>query len=343
MRFKKCIKFLLFSITLAICSVFFSNDTNAAVVDLGSFDVIRNDAAIEMQSCWAVNCPSWSSGTYNVNVTQRDLYGIRSANNYDMKKGDIIEYMVEVRQSFSSQIGSAYSHMSMGIGNIYGPGTRPMQYSLLYDSSYSYLYEATQNCSINVGDLCREYSLEEYETGYQYKVMQVDLLVTSDGVRPFQMGSGSSYSLRFFFGTTSTVPDSTHNLNIRILNVNHYRAKENPAEELNNKDDEDRDNLEAQSSQTDSDSSSSAEDASAQGTTLLGAFTAFVNALTNASPSNCRLLMNIGRFEAGQVDLCTLDPPAGFSAIASIFLILFCVPLSIATARKVISLFRSFQ
>lgn len=342
MRVKKCIKYLLFSITLLLCCVSFSKDANAAVLDLGSFDIVKNVAAPIMQPCFTVNCPSWGSNTYNVKVQQSDLFSIRSVETFDMKQGDYMEYLVEVRQDFDPVLSTAYSRILTQVGLLNQAGTRTVQYQDVFDSSYDYNYQLTYNCASSSGSLCSQYTARTTDTGYTYKVFQVTTTAISDGERVLQMGGGSSFALKFKFGDFSN-PSSTRPMNIRILNATQYRPKENPAKELNDKDDEDRSNIESQSSEADSDSSSSSEQASQQGTTLLGAFTAFVSALTNASPSNCRLLLDIGRFEAGSVDLCSLDPPSGFSVIASIFLIIFCVPLSVATAKKVISLFRSFQ
>lgn len=116
--------------------------------------------------------------------------------------------------------------------------------------------------------------------------------------------------------------------------------------EQNDKDDEDRSNLESQSSDINDAGDSSQESAESTGTSLLTAFTSFVSHLTYAisNPSNnCNLNMNMGNLNLGNVDLCTLSPPAEFQTIGSIFMVLFCVPLSIATARKLISLIRSFQ
>lgn len=114
-------------------------------------------------------------------------------------------------------------------------------------------------------------------------------------------------------------------------------------DEMDSKDDEDRENIEQQSSDAQSGADDSQSDAESTGTTLLAAFTAFVNALTNANPSNCNIDMDMGNLDLGVVNFCQLQPPPGFSTLSSIFMILFCVPLSIATGRKVISLFRSFQ
>lgn len=114
-------------------------------------------------------------------------------------------------------------------------------------------------------------------------------------------------------------------------------------EEQNEKDDQDRDNLETQQSDAEDGADDSQVAAESTGTTLLTAFTGFVGALTSASPSNCVIDMDMGNMDLGNVNFCQMSPPPIFQTIASIMLIAFCVPLSIATATKVITLFRSFQ
>lgn len=95
------------------------------------------------------------------------------------------------------------------------------------------------------------------------------------------------------------------------------------------------------SANTDADSSS--QQAEQSGSTLLEAVTQFIGALTGSSASNCVINANIGEFEMGNVDLCQLSPPPAFQVISSLMVIGFAVPLSIALAKKMISLFRSFQ
>lgn len=114
-------------------------------------------------------------------------------------------------------------------------------------------------------------------------------------------------------------------------------------EEQNDKDDQDRSDMSNQQNSVDSGSDSSQQAAESTGTTLLAAFSSFVTAITSARPSNCRIDMDMGNLDLGLVDFCQLSPPPAFQTLSSIFLILFCVPLSFSTARKVISLFRSFQ
>lgn len=129
---------------------------------------------------------------------------------------------------------------------------------------------------------------------------------------------------------------------VYIQEINEYKPA-NGDDEMNKKDDEDRSNLNNQQSSVDSDSDDSQESASSTGTTLLAAFSSFVSAITSARPSNCNINMDMGNLDLGVVNFCQLSPPPEFQTLASIFMILFCVPLSVATARKVINLFRSFQ
>lgn len=105
---------------------------------------------------------------------------------------------------------------------------------------------------------------------------------------------------------------------------------------------DDRDDLTDQQQDISDDADDSAQQAETTGTTLLGAFSSFVGALTNASPTNCVIDMDMGNLDLGEVDLCQLSPPQPIPTIASIMLIAFCVPLSLATATKMINLFRSF-
>lgn len=122
-----------------------------------------------------------------------------------------------------------------------------------------------------------------------------------------------------------------------------FEFKPGAMESMNEKDDQDRQALDDVSSQTDSDANDSAADAESTGTTLLAAFSSFVSALTSANASNCNIAFNVMYLQGGNVNLCQLSLPPALQVISSLILIGFCVPLSIATARKVIELFRSFQ
>ena len=112
----------------------------------------------------------------------------------------------------------------------------------------------------------------------------------------------------------------------------------------NQQDQQDRQDLQDSQSDADSSADDSSQQAEATGSTLLQAFTSFVSALTSANPSDCNIDFNImGYINGGRVNLCQLNIPPALQTISSIILIGFCVPLSIATAKKIIGLFRSFQ
>lgn len=108
-----------------------------------------------------------------------------------------------------------------------------------------------------------------------------------------------------------------------------------------------KDQTETQTQSSSSTANSEGGDSEQAGLTLLQAFSGFVSAITNVSPAqSCDFDLDFSGYHSGlsaTVDMCSLSPPAGLTFIGSILLILFCVPLSISTVRRMISLFRSFQ
>lgn len=116
------------------------------------------------------------------------------------------------------------------------------------------------------------------------------------------------------------------------------------ANEEQQKDDEDRQNLENQTSETESDANEQGAAAQSTGTSLLGVFSAFVSSLAQIHETNC-LLPNISVYglDLGRMDLCTFDIPPSIIALATVGMIFIIVPLSFHLARRLINIFRSFQ
>lgn len=123
----------------------------------------------------------------------------------------------------------------------------------------------------------------------------------------------------------------------------YYDETDAAADAINQQSEEEKSETNSKVDEGNTASNSSSSEASAQGSTLLSAFQSFIGALTSASPSNCNINMDLGNLDLGNANLCSISPPPAFQVISSIVLIGFCVPLSIATAKKLISLFRSFQ
>lgn len=235
------------------------------------------------------------------------------------------------------------------------------QHFIIYTWTYSgYMYGSWDQTTARFSTFIRNNTsggMRIYSTGLTVNIGDSESTPTVQAIRSFNQDVSSyigsvissnnsnfnnlesviqSFNTDFNNYRTNTF-NQLNSISTNVTNIWNYLQDKQDEEE------EDRDNVEQQSSDINSDSSDSASDAQQQGTTLLGAFSAFVTALTSASPSNCVLDMDLGNLDLGNVDFCTLSPPQPVPTIASIFLILFCVPLSIATAKKVINLFRSFQ
>lgn len=162
------------------------------------------------------------------------------------------------------------------------------------------------------------------------------------GSHPFTVGGGT-----LVYGPTN------YSWYVKFGNVVEYEAVDSSVEEsaesaasslddMNTKDDNDRTNIESQQSDGDDAADSSQSDSETQGTTLLGAFSSFVGALTSSSSGSCSVSVDTGLVDFGSVDLCAVEVPTSFQVISSIIVVGFAVPLSISTARKFISLTRSF-
>lgn len=315
----KCIKYLIFFTTLVLCSVLSFADTNAIQgLEYVESKILANDTLCPFQTTFN-DGTTVAEGTCT-NVTQ-NIRNFKKSN-FNVEKDKIYEVQFQITQFAATPGNTMYPYFKF-----------PQQVNTdfqIVGVGYYDTGEVLNYCGIVTTQVCNINSaIASYSGTYSVFVQalkDVDYLrvgASNSGVIVQRNDSNSAYPIRFN----------------PIVNV--YTRGSSSA--MNEKDDEDRDNIEQQSSTASSDSDSSAQDAEQAGTTLLGAFSAFVNALTNASPSNCVLDMDLGNLDMGNVDLCQLSPPAGFQAIASVFMILFCVPLSIATARKLISLFRSFQ
>lgn len=327
----RCIKFLTFSITLALCFVIFSEDTSALTLSL-SIEPTGNSWGEQTVDClYANDTSTWKQSTAGIGAwscnridsTYPDIYGIRTHNTIHVEEGMYYQGFFILRNLSLNELPQLYWNFNQSDDFNF------ITIEELYNDS---IYTSLDYSCNTAGTHCNGLQHEEVFN----KIYMVTLQATHTGDVRFQFGTPTSVLVKSLL---------TDNYVFGLRKIVEYKPSsiESALEEQNRKDDEDRSNLESQQSDSESGAEDSQGDAEQQGTTLLAAFTSFVNALTSATPSNCRLDMDLGNLDMGQVDLCQLSPPAGFSALASVFMILFCVPLSIATARKVISLFRSFQ
>lgn len=279
-----------------------------------------------------------TSTSENVDGVSRYVDYIKSNNTFDVKKDNFYELKFFIRQMTSSTypLPVIYSFPTSDNSALFS--VKDVDVEIIGDGTQSYFSLVPSSIASN-----QTWDLDLYPTQIVQYTVLLKPLNDANGVN-FQFGKAGSHifvlppssSLTSGYATTpifQIAPQSS----IDVFKV------DDSSSEMNEKDNEDRDNLESQSSSTESTADSSSQDAENTGTTLLGAFSSFVSAITSATPSNCNFDMDLGNLDLGVVNLCQLSLPQPFPTIASIMLILFCVPLSISTARKVISLFRSFQ
>lgn len=269
---------------------------------------------------------------YIVYMCTNDSYSITKDNYYNFKIfTGIKDSTTDVLGTFTAEVSS--SHFSI------------IDVSISYEDENSVSHnKIIYNTSGTLGDYNIVYSYDNYPQ--QLAVFDITLKAFDTGNFPICFGRNINryiYTLPAMDYGSPNVLSYSYRFYFKGNNKIYEYSIDSSSEDMNEKDEQDRDNLENQKTESQDSSDDSQEDAENTGTTLLAAFSSFVTAITSASPSNCNLLMNMGNLNLGNVNLCQLSPPVEFQAIASIFLILFCVPLSIATARKVINLFRSFQ
>lgn len=88
----------------------------------------------------------------------------------------------------------------------------------------------------------------------------------------------------------------------------------------------------------------SAADAENATAGLISVIGGFVNAITSATPTNCKINGKINNsFNMGELDLCSMPVPSFVQIISSLILIAICIPFAIVMFNRFIGLFRSFQ
>ena len=346
MRLRTCIKFLIFSITCLLCSSF-SSDANAInfTMELAPTGVEYTNP--DVQCLYGANV-SWfnSTGTDTKWICNNppsnwngDINSVRTVNTYHVEEGNYYQIMLQLRNNNRDatipnpifwNFYNDENFTQVGLETYYDDTRQSYQYC-------QYTYESS-----GTNGFYKVNSTACYETDLTYNSLVIfTVRANSTGDYKFRIGNDTAVLVRANYTGLGSAGGYSTAFNFGMKKITEFTSS--GTAQMIERDEQDRQDLENQVSETSSDASSSQSDAQSTGTTLLGAFSGFISALTSATPSTCVMDMDLGNLDMGNVDFCELDPPNGFSAIGSILLILFCVPLSIATARKIISLFRSFQ
>lgn len=144
---------------------------------------------------------------------------------------------------------------------------------------------------------------------------------------------------------TQQINNIANNLGLVNSNLNDISNKlDNVSNSVDNiKDDVKQDTQDAADAAADSGdlSAADAENATAGLISVIGGF---VNAITSATPTNCKINGKINNsFNMGELDLCSMPVPPFVQIISSLILIAICIPFAIVMFNRFIGLFRSFQ
>lgn len=355
MRRLKCKKYVVgFIIVLCACVGLFSTNLNANASELSlSANFVTSTANSTVDS--------WSS-TCGVKITGASAY---VQNNSSSEACSVSQMQHPTGfDSFGWRVNNEY-YLKV-VGQIYEVRDRePLNTAVNGTASLTVYYTDGESDFAQFVSLSTEYiSDSSTRIEWLYKLTSTSrrvikgYVMTGMGInlKPneyFKMGGYILYTINNV-NVNTTVNVDTQSIVDAIKNADSAQAINNQTQKIEQqtevlkeqqkKDEEDRNSMTEASDDANDSADSSGEQAEETGATLLQAFSSFIDALNSASASDCNINFNVmGYLKGGTVNLCSLQIPSQLQIISSLILIGFCVPLSMATARKVISLFRSFQ
>ena len=340
MRRLKCfglVSILLVAVSV-LYSVLWSQNVNAAIIDVTNADVVYS-GAVKIETCIQRNCTDsqYNAGTWNYVLHQADLYSIRTERDFELKKGDIVEWYLVVRGRLDpSTFAEHYVVTYPGyLGNNY---TATVSWETVIDSSFV-ANANLQPYTVGSGSSAQTY-YSFTEEGYLYQIVRFTQVITndSDSNRKAYIGNSTSQIMTINVYPTTFNDAYTQGINLSVGSLTVYRPSR-AAEEMNEKDEEDRNNIESQSSSTQSDSNQ-AESDMAQGTSsLIGAISSFSSAMAGVHTTNCKLPeISAYNFSLGQLDICTYSPPNWIQTITSVLVSLITIKLAYRIFKRIMNI-----
>lgn len=110
--------------------------------------------------------------------------------------------------------------------------------------------------------------------------------------------------------------------------------------EQNDKDDQDRADIQSQQSDSEDGAEDSAEAITNASDSLLAVIGNFVNIVINPPRRDCTISGDMGHMDLGQIDLCQLTPPPAISVIATLLIIGFVIPFAYGIISTVLNLLK---
>ena len=154
-------------------------------------------------------------------------------------------------------------------------------------------------------------------------------------------------NLTLMMGNAEGVPRSLMIFNggqISVSEIFEYVPNtDSAANKLQELHDEEEEQLQDATDDAQDSSDSSQDSIDSASSSLFGVIRGFVTAITSTSAGSCSVNLNTNYgFNLGNVNLCSLNPPAGVTALLSVVAVFFFVPLAWSTVSQIIGMFRSF-
>lgn len=270
------------------------------------------------------------SGADAASVTRQVLY-IHSTNEIEFKKGYIYEIQI------STRITQGSTAIDYPIPVVWTVSSGPQPVNLvLRDIKINYENRGSTNSVTTFNGV--PLTVDTYPQQIVYYSLYFQ--ATYNGTAKFYIGRPNSSQV---FNLPPTSSDSLYVPPMQISpfsNIYEY-STDSPSDEAAEKELEDRDNLESQSSTTDNQADNAGNAAETTGTTLFGAFTQLLTALTNVNGNSCTLPnMQVYSLNLGRMNLCTYTIPSQITALVSIGMVFIIVPLGVHLVKKMINLYK---
>lgn len=312
-----------------------SHNTSAIspVLNLNDYELINSFYATTI-SCSFTNVINQSPNDTN-NYCRAQISGnsgqistfnsFQTTGTYSVKSGDIVNFQFVVLSETEGFPGdfllTRYTNQSLG-WNL-------LDVSVV-DSGIFNHDQVSNNGVINLNGNNFDINLDYSNMDGFYKVYEFTLIARTDG--NLHIGLVGNPIFQYSIDTT--------NGQIYIVNVGNYKIYRYSGSNVNKEQAEATQDAADDSSNAGSSSESSAEAATSS---LISVIVGFVNVITNAQATNCKINMNTTQLQVGEIDLCANPVPSYVQIIGSLILICAVIPLAIILFNRFIGLFRSFQ
>lgn len=185
---------------------------------------------------------------------------------------------------------------------------------------------------------CAKYVLSGHDYLCQQSISNRTTVYFDIIIKPYNDGSyrprvyNSDTFFKFYYGLgVDTL--------IYISDIQEYKMTGVGADELNEKDEQDRQDIEQQSSDTEESADTASEDVGGATTNILGAINGFATAVTNIQAGTC-ILPEISAYgmSLGRLNLCTYSPPAWVQGLTSTILSLITLKMAISIFYRIMGL-----